>query len=242
MIDQMTEPGDQARSPTTEPTVLTGAPRPVNDPQQAGATLLARWHRRFPGAPRVGAELLERYREDGRRYHDVRHLADVVARLDWLCAPDRPAVTVELAAWFHDAVYRFDGSDNEGRSADLAREVLTAHGFDPPTVEETARLVRLTSDHVVAGDDRNGALLCDADLGILAVDPAAYDDYAARVRAEYAAVETDRFVAGRRAVVERLLARPTLFGSDRAAGWEEPARANLRRELSRLGAAVRRAD
>jgi predicted metal-dependent HD superfamily phosphohydrolase len=242
MIDQMTEPGDQARPATAEPAGLAGPPGPVNDPHRAGATLLARWHRRFPGAPRVGAELLERYREDGRRYHDVRHLADVAARLDWLCAPDLPAVTVELAAWFHDAVYRFDGSDNEGRSADLAREVLVAHGFDPPVVEETARLVRLTRDHVVAGNDRDGALLCDADLGILAVDGAAYDDYAARVRAEYAVIDTDRFVAGRCAVLERLLARPTLFGSGRAAGWEEPARANLRRELSRLGAAVHRAD
>ena len=73
----MTEPGDEARPPTTDPVPVAGLPRPVDDPRQAEATLLARWHRRFPGAPRVGAELLERYRETGRRYHDVRHLADV---------------------------------------------------------------------------------------------------------------------------------------------------------------------
>jgi predicted metal-dependent HD superfamily phosphohydrolase len=206
----------------------------VDDPQQAAGTLLARWNRRFPGAPWLGAELLERYRESGRRYHDVRHLADVVTRLDWLCEPGVPGGTVELAAWFHDAVYRFDGSDNEGRSAELARGVLAAHGFDARTVEETARLVLLTRDHVVAAADHDGSLLCDADLGILAVDAAAYDEYAARVRAEYAAVNTDRFEAGRRAVLERLLDRPALFSSHRAAELEEPARANLRRELSRL--------
>jgi predicted metal-dependent HD superfamily phosphohydrolase len=224
MIDQMTEPVRAA-----------GPPRPVDDPRQAEATLLARWDRRFPGAPRVGADLLGRYRETGRHYHDVRHLADVVARLDWLCAPVPPAGVVELAAWFHDAVYGFDGSDNEGRSADLAREVLAAHGFDPPTVHDTARLVLLTRDHVVAREDHGGALLCDADLGILAVDAAGYDDYAARVREEYAAVDTERFAAGRRAVLERLLNRPALFSSRRARAWEEPARANLRRELTRLG-------
>jgi predicted metal-dependent HD superfamily phosphohydrolase len=209
-------------------------PRPFDDPRRAELLVAARWRRRYPGLPRVGVDLLARYRDSRRCYHDVRHLADVVVRLDRLSDTGTPDDAVDLAAWFHDAVYGFDGGDNEGRSADLARRALTDHGLDPAVVDETARLVLLTRDHRVAADDRDGALLCDADLGVLALDAAAYDAYAARVRQEYADVDDEHFSAGRREVLERLLDRSALFGSPRARGWEAPARANISRELRRL--------
>ena len=65
-------------------------------------------------------------RDETRGYHDLRHLAEVCARLEELAAGgaayDRDAVL--LAAWFHDAVY--DGErDAEERSAAWAEDALT---------------------------------------------------------------------------------------------------------------------
>jgi predicted metal-dependent HD superfamily phosphohydrolase len=229
---------DEPDTPTQRPAPPVGGlarpPRPLDDPRRAAVLLDARWRRRLPDLPQVGAALLARYQDNRRCYHDVRHLADVVVRLDRLRGARPHSDTVELAAWFHDAVYGFDGGDDERRSADLARRMLADHGLEPDVVAETARLVLLTRDHVVAAHDHDGALLCDADLGVLAVDAAAYDDYAARVRREYADVDDLAFSTGRRAVLERLLDRPALFASAHARSWEAPARANIARELSRL--------
>jgi predicted metal-dependent HD superfamily phosphohydrolase len=103
-------------------------------------------------------------------------------------------------------------------------------------VAEVARLVRLTAGHDPAPEDRNGAVLCDADLAILAADAERYAAYAAAVRQEYAHVEESAFRAGRAAILGELLAQRRLFrtpiGQDR---WERRARANLAAEIAALG-------
>jgi predicted metal-dependent HD superfamily phosphohydrolase len=171
------------------------------------------------------------YADPGRGYHDLLHLTDVLTHVDELMSPDDPArEAVLLAAWFHDAVYDGRGDDEE-RSARLA---LSALG-DTPLGQEVARLVRLTATHRPGDDDHAGQVLCDADLGILAADPGRYASYTRGVRREYAHVSDADFAAGRAAVLRDLLAKPTLFHTDRARQrWETRARANVEAELARL--------
>jgi predicted metal-dependent HD superfamily phosphohydrolase len=196
--------------------------------------LRRRWQNLLPGSTDVGELLLGRYGEPGRVYHDRQHLAAVLEAVDLLPAECDDPVAVELAAWFHDAVYDIQGSANEARSAALAERLLAPY-LDAETVAEVARLVLLTRDHVVGEDDRNGAVLCDADLAVLAGSPSEYDEYAARVRREYAAVPEDAFRAGRAALLRGLLELPRLYSTEHGrASWEAPARANLRRELAGL--------
>ncbi len=183
-------------------------------------------------------ELLVAYADPARGYHDVRHLAEVLTRLDELdvagATYDRS--TVQLAAWFHDGVY--DGErDAEERSAAWVERALP--GLVPDdVVTEVARLVRLTETHRPEADDPGGCALSDADLAILAADRERYEEYAATVRVEYRHVPDDLFVTGRTAVLEDLLAKPCLFHTAYARErWEEPARANVSAELTRLAAA-----
>jgi predicted metal-dependent HD superfamily phosphohydrolase len=190
-----------------------------------------------PALTAAGADLLARWREPHRRYHTERHLRavlDVVDRHADLA--DRPE-RVALAAWTHDAVYdpRAAADANERASAELAGTLLAGLGVPAATVAEVRRLVLLTAGHLVTPGDRDGALLCDADLAVLATPPEVYDGYAAAVRAEYAHVPEADFRTGRAGVLDGLLALPALFRlPPLAARWEEPARANLRRELASL--------
>lgn len=184
----------------------------------------------------AGARLLAHWAEPHRGYHDLRHLDEVLERIDTLApyAVDLPVV--RLAGWFHDAVYDPAAEDNEARSAAYAEDVLTAMRVDPAAVEVISRLVRLTATHDPADGDLDGAVLCDADLAILAAPPDRYADYADGVRREYAHLDDAAFAAGRRAVLETLAARPVLFRTAHGrAQWEAAARANLGAELSRLG-------
>ncbi|MFC0628902.1 hypothetical protein [Kribbella deserti] len=195
-----------------------------------------RWNRLLPDAQPLGEDLLARYAEDHRHYHDQRHLCEVLDVIDELADLSDDPVAVRLAGWFHDAIYdpQADPGENEEVSAQLAELELGAYGVAPERVTEVGRLIRLTADHQVAADDRNGAVLCDADLRILSQDQQRYDEYAAAVRQEYAHVPDRDFARGRTAVLERLAANP-LYTTERAhAQWEEPARANLERELAAL--------
>ncbi|WP_197466784.1 HD domain-containing protein [Tsukamurella pseudospumae] len=179
-------------------------------------------------------DLLSRWNEPHRRYHTVDHLAGVLRGLDDLAAAGAPfdRDAVELAAWFHDAVYVIGAPDNEEQSAVLAEQML---GGELGT--EVARLVRVTADHDVPAGDPDAAALCDADLAVLASPPDRYRAYAAAVRAEYSTVPDDLFRPGRAQVLRGLLEHAFLFHT--AAGrarWEEAARANLVAELNELEA------
>lgn len=182
--------------------------------------------------------LLAAWAEPQRRYHTTTHLADVLARVDVLAAHAADPAAVELAAWFHDAVYRPDRSENEERSAALAERALPELGIGAARTAEVARLVRLTVSHDPAPGDTNGEALCDADLAVLAGDPddpGAYGAYAAAVRAEYAFVPDEAFRTGRAAVLRQLLGLPRLFRTPYGAThWEAPARRNLAAELAAL--------
>jgi predicted metal-dependent HD superfamily phosphohydrolase len=206
--------------------------------------LRARWLRALlpardgachPDPYRYADALLRRWSEPQRRYHTLAHLTAVLDRVDVLEEyADDPDV-VRLAAWFHDAVYLPERSTNEERSARLAERALPEAGVPAGKTAEVARLVRLTVSHDPADDDRNGQVLCDADLAVLASPPSAYAAYTAAVREEYHFVPNDAFRAGRAAVLRHLLGLPRLFRTPYGQReWEATARHNIAGELEML--------
>jgi predicted metal-dependent HD superfamily phosphohydrolase len=187
-----------------------------------------------PDVAAAGADVLARYDEPHRRYHDRRHLAEVLAALRELTGGAPVPVEVVCAAWFHDAVHE-GRDDDEARSAELARQVLGRLGAADPVAQEVARLVRMTLTHDPAPEDRHGALLSDADLAVLGAAPDRYARYAADVRDEYAHVPDHAFREGRTAVLRSLLDRPRLYVTPEGhRRWDTAARANLRDEISCL--------
>lgn len=203
-----------------------------------------RWTRALEGARGPGGgpdpvpyadNLLARWQEPQRHYHTVTHLAAVLDRVDVLERHADDPDAVRLAAWFHDAVYLPERSENEERSARLAERALPEAGVPAERTTEVARLVRLTVTHDPADDDRDGQVLCDADLAILAASPSAYAAYAAGVREEYHFVPNDAFREGRASVLRQLLALPRLFRTPYGAeNWEATARYNVTSELEML--------
>lgn len=182
------------------------------------------------------AAVVGAWSEPHRRYHDLAHLAAVLGLVDQLAgAADDPAA-VRLAAWYHDVAYDPQRGDNEEVSAARARIGLLGL-VDDATVAEVERLVLLTAGHDPAAGDANGAVLCDADLAVLASPPEAYAAYASAVREEYAHLSDEAFTAGRTAVLGGLLALPALYRLPATAAlWTDRARANLTAELGLLRA------
>lgn len=212
-------------------------------PERIARVLLSRWAGRFPAQRDLGEELVQRWGEPHRHYHDRSHLLAVLEAIDVLCpAVDLGREQVDalvLAAWFHDAVYRGRPGDDERDSAALALARLGAAGFADQVVAEVERLILLTLDHHAAPADTAGALLLDADLSVLGADPAGYAAYTAGVRAEYAHVPGPLFAQARLGVLEDLRRRQPMFRTPAARRrWGAVAVRNLEGEIGRLRAVL----
>ena len=186
--------------------------------------------------------LLDRWTRPERHFHNLRHLVDVLARVDELDEEAHHPELVRLAAWYHGAVfdsadrkaYANRGGEDEAASAVLAREELTALGVPEANVRRVAALVSALVRHAPDPTDSDCAVLCDADLAMLATEPQRYKAYLQDVRAEYAHLPTEDYVRARIRILHKLLGRPSLFVSPLAQPWEEPARQNVSAELQRL--------
>ncbi len=186
------------------------------------------------GGAAIFDELVARYAEPHRAYHNLDHIADCLLTLDSVANLVEQVAEVEAAAWFHDAVYDPRRADNEAQSALLAERLLA--GVSTPIVERMAVLIHLT-DH--QHDDLTGdaAVLCDVDLAILGASREQFAIYDAAIREEYDWVPQDAYRAGRGRVLARFLDRPRIYQTDYFhARLEESARANLTRALEQYRA------
>jgi predicted metal-dependent HD superfamily phosphohydrolase len=200
---------------------------------------LSSWQRlwRELGAREVNgglmSQLVAAYSEPHRHYHTLQHLRECLAHCEAAGSLARRPAEVELALWFHDAVYDATRGDNEARSAAWARASVLAASCDAQVADRIAALVLATQDHVAPDDAPDAALLLDIDLAILGTSYARFDEYGRQVRAEYAHVDDAAFAAGRRRVLQGFLQRPRIYRTDAFHdALDQRARENLRRALA----------
>jgi predicted metal-dependent HD superfamily phosphohydrolase len=180
-------------------------------------------------------ELIARYSEPHRRYHTVRHLEECFAKLTEIHNLAEHAAEVELALWFHDAIYEKHSSQNEVKSAELAvKKVLAAGG----SVDAAARISNLimATRHAVLPRNKDEQVLIDVDLSILGAEPERFEEYERQIREEYSWVPWFLFREKRRKILKDFLARPTIFNTHVfIQRYEKQARQNIERSITRLG-------
>ena len=212
-------------------------------PERIRAGLLRSWERSFPAWAGHGRALLARWEEEHRAYHDTVHLREVLERIGRLlpAGPEDDRRVLELAAWYHDAVYRGrPGADEQDSAALLEEEARrlpsVAGAPSAQTVRRAAALVRATAGHARSREaDPLWPVLHDADLAILAARSDRYRRYTQGVRREYAHVPEEQFRTRRAMILRELIGGPRVFLTTAGrASWEEAARANVARELAEL--------
>jgi predicted metal-dependent HD superfamily phosphohydrolase len=202
--------------------------------------LLLRWTERWKHIggttdPRpIYEQLVASYSEPHRAYHNLTHLHECLAALDASGVEPTSARIVEVALWFHDAVYDPKAGDNEEQSANLAVRTLREALVPARTIDEVRRLVLATKSHEVDGSPIQ-SLMLDVDLSILGSDAGRFSDYERQIRQEYSWVPTEMFAAKRIEILEKFLKRPRLFQLP----WfynrlESQARCNLMDSIAQL--------
>lgn len=178
--------------------------------------------------------LLERYAQPHRKYHTRQHLDACLKHFEAVRDAATHPHEIELALWFHDAVYDIPGAANEAQSADWARDVLQAAGASSEVAARVHALVMATC-HNTQPQTPDQEILLDVDLAILGAPAALFDAYETQIRAEYASVPEETFRKGRRQILEAFLSRRPIFHTHYfSAHYEAQAHANLRRSVSRL--------
>ena len=186
--------------------------------------------------PKLHGELIARYSEPHRKYHTVQHLDECFEKLDEVRALARHPAEVELALWFHDAIYDVKRHDNEKKSADWARASAVAAGTPADACNRAHSLVMATR-HKAVPRGTDAEILVDVDLSILGAAPERFDESERQVREEYAWVPEFVFRRERKAILKKILARPRIFSTARFRDrYEQQARSNIERSLERLGA------
>jgi predicted metal-dependent HD superfamily phosphohydrolase len=184
----------------------------------------------------VFLELVARYREPHRRYHTLAHVGACLVWLDWFSGSAAHPEEVELALWFHDAVYALGEANNERRSAELARDRLTALGVRGEAVERIVSHVEATARH--DADSGDAALVVDLDLTVLGARRRDFDAFERQIRLEYEHVPEAVYRTARGRVLEGFLSRARIYGiAPLHAEFEAAARTNLTRRIRELSAA-----
>jgi predicted metal-dependent HD superfamily phosphohydrolase len=183
-------------------------------------------------------QLTAAYAEPHRHYHNQQHIAECLAEFDHARHLARQPTAVELALWFHDAVYNPRAGDNEEQSAALAESCMVEAGTSRTLAESVGKLVMATKHHE-AGDDPDAALMVDVDLSILGQGEGRFSEYEQQIRQEYEWVPASVFATKRAEILQRFLARQRIFNTE----WfhdkyERQARLNLAVSISRLKGAV----
>lgn len=202
--------------------------------------LIKRWRntcqqmQMLPPPDHVLHQLLARYSEEHRKYHTIQHLEECFDKLDEVRAEARRPGEIELALWFHDAVYDVRRHDNEEQSAALAASCLSGTEVADDRSRKVQDLILATSGHHQSADPDTRVML-DVDLSILGAAPARFAEYEQQIRSEYQHVPDAVFIAGRQAILERFLRRPQIFMTrtffDK---YEQQARTNLINALTKL--------
>ncbi|MBI4157474.1 N-methyl-D-aspartate receptor NMDAR2C subunit [Candidatus Woesebacteria bacterium] len=178
--------------------------------------------------------LTTRYKEPHRFYHTLKHVEDCLNKFDEVkdFVVDKEAL--ELAIWYHDAVYVPGAKDNEEQSANLAIKDIKSMSLPDELGLRVAKLIMVTK-HSTIPSDFDAEVLVDIDLSILGEKEEKFDGYEKQIRKEYAVVPDKGFREGRLRLLKSFLDRKNLYTTQFFyQKYEVVARQNIARSILNL--------
>jgi predicted metal-dependent HD superfamily phosphohydrolase len=184
--------------------------------------------------PHVYTSLLSRYTSPGRHYHDINHIENSLKELDRVRNLTEDPGMIELAIWFHDAVYDPERDDNEEKSAEYAQKTLSEIGLPWERLRRVSEMIKATN-HRHDVEHKDTELLLDIDLSILGKPEKNYTDYTEKIRREYSHLPMKKYAINRINFLEQMLDLKSIYHTSYfRKKYEQAARRNLRQEIETL--------
>lgn len=161
----------------------------------------------------VFEKLICQYTEPHRYYHTLQHLKECFYYFDLIKNQidqiDQPAI-IEMAIWFHDAIYDVKGNQNELLSTALAKKTLTQLGLKSEFITKIVQLILMT-EHNSQPKDLESQIIIDVDLAILGASTERFAEYEQQIRAEYSWVPKIIFNHKRKTILKNFLKQTAIY-------------------------------
>lgn len=180
------------------------------------------------------AYLKEKYAEKHRYYHTFEHIEHCLALLESYQHLAKYPNEIELAIWFHDAVYNVFSSTNEKDSAEMAFEFALKAGLGSVIATRVSELVIATlHGTIISSSDQE--LMVDIDLAVLGCSPLSYKEFEIAVRKEYKKIPLFIFKRGRKKILSSFLCRERIYTfPEFYQRYESQARENIKNAISAM--------
>ena len=182
-------------------------------------------------------DLKRRYNEKHRKYHNVTHIESLLIELEKTRHISENYNSIELALWFHDAVYNIFSKSNEKDSADLAVSFISDNSGSLELQQTVYSLIMATEHNFVPkGNDQR--LMVDIDLSILGSAESRYTDFETAIRKEYKYIPWFIFKRKRIELLQYFLGRESIFSHRYYIdSLEQQARVNIANAIKKLKSA-----
>ena len=182
----------------------------------------------------IHAFLLEQYESVGRFYHTLNHIQQCLTQLD--AAIPKAALTeeavakVEVAIWFHDAIYEPGSSQNEALSAELFEK--KAESFSNKEVVRDISRSIVETNHRHSPSSELSKWVVDLDLSGMGLSNEKFQNDGEFVRKELTHLSDQEYVDSQIKFFKGLLARERIYHTDYFYNqYEQPARQNIQTQL-----------
>ncbi len=175
------------------------------------------------------------YSSEDRFYHRLEHIEQILCTIASLSPICQNLPALQLAAWFHDAIYNPKAKNNEEKSAEYAAIALTQLQIPHTIIDKVTKMILYTQYHQATTNDIDTQIFLDADLAILGANTTEYNLYAAAIRREYAWMTAAEYHQGRIEILQKFLQRKRIYLTDGMFNkLEKPARKNILTEIEIL--------
>ena len=197
---------------------------------------IALWNRCLDGEDPDGTEifnmLIGKYNSPDRYYHTVEHIYQCLLKLDSVssCLSEADNDIVELAIWFHDAIYEIGGTRNELKSAQWFTK-LAGKKMSAVIVESVDRCIMYTT-HQELPEDNCSKFMVDIDLSGFGQDWDGFTQDGSKVRKENSYQSDQSYIESQTKFMNKLLDRDHIYSTEYFNTLlESQARKNITRQL-----------
>lgn len=179
-------------------------------------------------------KLQNSYNEKHRHYHNNKHIEATLKHLENAKGLAEDYEAIEIAIWFHDAIYKIFSSSNESDSANWAAKFLKENNASDDLIKKIHKLIMATL-HNATSIDNDEQLLVDIDLSILGSSPEVYSEFEKQVRKEYRLIPDFIYKRKRKEVLNSFLERKRIYSHNYFFNLlESNAKNNLKNAINHL--------
>ena len=178
--------------------------------------------------------LLASYNQHHRKYHNEQHIDAVLTTLDKTKELAVDPAALELALWFHDAIYKIFSKTNEIDSAEWASDFVLKNNKDKHLSQKVYSLIAATQ-HNCSLQNSDEKLIVDIDLAILGASETDYDAFEQSIRKEYKLIPWAVYRRKRVEILNGFLQRSNVYSHDYFIDcFELNAKNNLKNAIENL--------